>query len=54
VQQQYPAIKIIKNNANFGFAQGHNEALKHIMLKYMLYNSDIEVTANWLCLYKDL
>jgi GT2 family glycosyltransferase len=24
-----PAIKIIKNNANFGFAQGYNEALTH-------------------------
>jgi GT2 family glycosyltransferase len=30
LQQHYPAIKIIKNNANFGFAQGYNEALKHI------------------------
>jgi GT2 family glycosyltransferase len=29
VQQHYSAIKIIKNN-NFGFAQGYNEALKHI------------------------
>jgi hypothetical protein len=49
VQQQYPAIKIIKNNANFGFAQGYNEALKHIDAEiYALVNSDIEVTANWL------
>jgi GT2 family glycosyltransferase len=49
VQQHYPAIKIIKNNANFGFAQGYNEALKHIDAEiYALVNSDIEVTANWL------
>jgi GT2 family glycosyltransferase len=49
VQQHYPAIKIIKNNANFGFAQGYNEALKHIDAEiYALVNSDIEVTENWL------
>jgi GT2 family glycosyltransferase len=36
-----PAIKIIKNNANFGFAQD-NEALKHIDAEiYALVNSDI-------------
>jgi GT2 family glycosyltransferase len=41
VQQHYPAIKIIKNNANFGFAQGYNEALKHIDAEiYALVNSD--------------
>jgi GT2 family glycosyltransferase len=48
VQQHYPAIKIIKNNANFGFAQGYNEALKPHAEIYALVNSDIEVTANWL------
>jgi GT2 family glycosyltransferase len=37
----------LKNNANFGFAQGYNEALKHIDAEiYALVNSDIE--ANWL------
>jgi GT2 family glycosyltransferase len=47
VQQHYPAIKIIKNTDNFGFAQGYNEALKHIDAEiYALVNSDIEVTAN--------
>jgi GT2 family glycosyltransferase len=49
VQQHYPNIEIIKNNANFGFAQGYNEALKHIDAEiYALVNSDIEVTKNWL------
>jgi hypothetical protein len=39
----------VKNTANFGFAKGYNEALKHIDAEiYALVNSDIEVTANWL------
>jgi hypothetical protein len=49
VAQHYPSVKIVKNTANFGFAKGYNEALKHIDAEiYALVNSDIEVTANWL------
>jgi GT2 family glycosyltransferase len=49
VEKHYPTIKIVKNTDNFGFAQGYNEALKHIDAEiYALVNSDIEVTANWL------
>jgi GT2 family glycosyltransferase len=40
-------IKIIKKN-NFGFAQGYNEALKHIDAEIYALEFDIEVTANWL------
>lgn len=49
IEQFYPTVKIIKNSENFGFAQGYNEALKHVDAEiYALVNSDIEVTANWL------
>jgi hypothetical protein len=49
VEQYFPTIKIVKNTDNFGFAQGYNEALKHIDAEiYALVNSDIEVTENWL------
>ena len=49
VQAHFPTIEIVANNANYGFAQGYNEALKHIDADiYALVNSDIEVTANWL------
>lgn len=49
VQEHYPIVKIVKNTDNFGFAQGYNEALKHIDAEiYALVNSDIEVTQNWL------
>lgn len=49
VKQHFPSVKIIQNTANFGFAQGYNEALKSVDSPiYALINSDIEVTENWL------
>lgn len=49
VQQNFPTVKIVQNDNNYGFAQGYNEALKHIDAPiYALVNSDIEVTENWL------
>ena len=49
VQTHFPTIQIIKNEANYGFAQGYNEALKNVEASiYALVNSDIEVTENWL------
>ena len=49
VQTQFPEVKIIHNTANFGFAKGYNEALKHVDADiYALVNSDIEVTPDWL------
>lgn len=49
VKANFPMVKIVENESNFGFAQGYNEALKHIDSEiYALVNSDIEVTENWL------
>lgn len=49
VKNSYPKIEIVVNNENRGFAGGYNEALKHIDSKfYLLLNSDIEVTEDWL------
>ena len=45
----YPEIKLIINESNGGFAKGYNDALKQVNSKYyLLLNSDIEVTSNWL------
>lgn len=45
----YPQVKIIKNTLNGGFAKGYNDALKHIEAEYyVLLNSDVEVTSNWI------
>ncbi|WP_269243084.1 glycosyltransferase family 2 protein [Flavobacterium limnophilum] len=49
VKANFPTVKIVENESNFGFAQGYNEALQHIDAEiYALVNSDIEVTENWL------
>jgi GT2 family glycosyltransferase len=49
VTANFPKVQIVKNDSNFGFARGYNEALKHIDAEiYALVNSDIEVTENWL------
>lgn len=49
LQAEFPSVKIIRNDKNYGFANGYNEALKHINADiFALVNSDIEVTGNWL------
>ncbi len=49
VANHFPSIKIIQNRSNLGFASGYNEALKSVDEDlYVLLNSDVEVTENWL------
>ncbi|HET6244059.1 MAG: glycosyltransferase family 2 protein [Bacteroidetes bacterium] len=49
VKENYPEIKIIQNSTNEGFAKGYNDALKHVNAQYyILLNSDVEVTPNWI------
>lgn len=49
LEAHYPQVQIIKNEDNFGFAQGYNIALKQIEADYyILLNSDVEVTENWI------
>lgn len=49
LKANFPTVKIVQNDGNFGFAQGYNEALQHIDAEiFALVNSDIEVTENWL------
>lgn len=49
LKNNYPSIEIIVNESNGGFAKGYNDALKFVESKfYLLLNSDIEVTENWL------
>jgi GT2 family glycosyltransferase len=45
----YPSVKIIRHQKNHGFAQGYNLALEQVEADYyILLNSDIEVTQNWI------
>ncbi len=49
LETQYEDINVIQNDSNGGFATGYNKALKKIDAEYyILLNSDIEVTANWI------
>ncbi|MCR9182461.1 MAG: glycosyltransferase family 2 protein [Flavobacteriaceae bacterium] len=49
LEKTYPELKIIQNQKNGGYAKGYNEGLKNIEADlYVLLNSDVEVTENWL------
>lgn len=55
VQSNYPEARIINNRDNYGYAGGYNRALQHVEEDiYVLLNSDIEVTENWLAPILDL
>lgn len=49
LKQHYPQVTAIKNDGNYGYAKGYNLGLKKIDADYfILLNSDVEVTANWI------
>lgn len=51
LKSNYPQIEIILNNDNGGFAKGYNDGLEKIKGEYEYYvllNSDVEVTKNWI------
>jgi len=49
LKQNFPTIELIINQENGGYAKGYNDALKKVDSKYyVLLNSDIEVTKDWL------
>jgi GT2 family glycosyltransferase len=49
LKAEFPEVRIIENKSNGGFATGYNEALKQVEAEYyILLNSDIEVTENWI------
>lgn len=49
LETNFPSIRIIRNPANEGFARGYNLALKQVKADYyILLNSDIEVTLDWI------
>jgi GT2 family glycosyltransferase len=55
LKQYYPQIEILQNSNNEGFAKGYNTALKQVKSDYyVLLNSDVEVTENWIAPIIDL
>ena len=44
----YPDVRVIRLDRNYGFAGGYNRALREVASEYvLLLNSDVEVTAGW-------
>ncbi|MDE3237257.1 MAG: glycosyltransferase family 2 protein [Bacteroidota bacterium] len=49
LRMHYPAVELLQNLQNDGFAGGYNWALQHVKADYyVLLNSDVEVTASWI------
>lgn len=49
LHRDFPLVRLIVLEQNFGFAEGYNRALKQIDADYyILLNSDVKVTDNWL------
>lgn len=49
LQKNFPQLRLIRLPQNGGFSKGYNDALKQIDAEYfVLLNSDVEVTANWM------
>jgi GT2 family glycosyltransferase len=45
----FPSVSIIENKGNYGYAEGYNKALHQVQSEfYVLLNSDVQVTANWI------
>ena len=49
VRAQYPGLRIIGLDKNYGFAGGYNRALQQVKADYyVLLNDDVEVTPGWI------
>lgn len=49
LNQEFPQVKIILLDKNYGYAGGYNKALEQVTSEYVaLLNSDVEVTEGWL------
>ncbi len=49
LEKEYPQLRIIRMDKNYGFAEGYNRALAQIEADYyVLLNDDVEVTEGWI------
>ena len=55
LRDHFPTVKVLQFEKNFGFCGGYNKALRQINAEYyVLLNSDVEVTPDWLPPLKSL
>ncbi len=49
MKRKFPQVRLLENRVNAGYAGGYNWALAQVRAEYyVLLNSDIEVTPNWI------
>ena len=49
LEQEFPQVKLLKFDQNYGFAQGYNMAIEQTMYPYtVLLNSDVRTPPGWL------
>lgn len=49
MRNEFPTVRLICLDKNYGFADGYNKALQQVTAEYyILLNSDVEVTDGWL------
>jgi GT2 family glycosyltransferase len=49
LRSEFPVVRLIELDQNYGFAEGYNRALEQVDAEYVvLLNSDVEVTPHWL------
>ncbi len=49
LRSEFPTVRLIELDQNYGFAEGYNRALAEVEAEYVvLLNSDVEVTPHWL------
>ncbi len=49
LRENFPQVKLVLLDKNYGFAGGYNRGLRQINAEYyVLLNSDVEVTQNWI------
>jgi len=49
LKAEYPSVKIIENDQNYGFTGGYNKVLAQVEADYfILLNSDVEVSPGWI------
>lgn len=54
MKQNYPDVRLIVLDRNYGFAEGYDRALEQVKADYyVLLNSDVEVTPGWVDVLSD-
>ena len=55
VKQEFPSVRVIQLDRNYGFAEGYNRALEQVSADYfMILNSDVAVEPGWITPLVDL